>query len=190
MNDFPHYSSTVVWSPRDVAYIALCPEFPDLSAFGDSPQEALAELKVVLELAVETHREEGWPLPQPRFVAEHSGQFRARLPRSLHSQLTSRAEAEGVSLNTLVVHLLSTALGRAEALDQAGRSIRAVLAQLHSSLAGLIGTRPRIVSGTTTSHVPLRPQDPLLRHLYQEAGTLPQESSTEQTATPVERESA
>ena len=38
---------------------------------------------------------------------EHSGKFNVRLPKSLHAALASEAEAEGVSLNHLVVAKLA-----------------------------------------------------------------------------------
>ena len=41
-----------------------------------------------------------------------SGQFRLRLPRSLHAELTAEAEREGVTLNALCVAKLSTPLDR------------------------------------------------------------------------------
>lgn len=57
------HSYNVFWSDRDGGYIALSPEFPRLSAFGDSPEAALAELRGLLEDAVEVFKSEGWPLP-------------------------------------------------------------------------------------------------------------------------------
>ena len=42
--------------------------------------------------------------PQRR---EYSGRFNVRLPKSLHAALASEAEAEGVSLNQLVVAKLA-----------------------------------------------------------------------------------
>ncbi len=67
-----NYSFNISWSEDDTAYIAICPEFPRLSAFGDTPEQALAEMKVVLRLAIESYEEEGWPLPKPRVYAEMS----------------------------------------------------------------------------------------------------------------------
>ena len=55
--------------------------------------------------------EEGWELPEPRTIRRYSGQFRVRLPESLHGWLVEAAEAEGVSLNTFVVAKLSEARG-------------------------------------------------------------------------------
>jgi antitoxin HicB len=89
----------------------LCTEFPHLSAFGTTAADALAELEVALEGAIEVHVEEGWPIPTPIGLPEPvglpSGRFVARLPRSLHAQLVASAQRDGVSLNTLVVSLLS-----------------------------------------------------------------------------------
>ncbi len=39
---------------------------------------------------------------------EYSGQFRLRLPKSLHAELAAEAVKQGVSLNGYVVYLLST----------------------------------------------------------------------------------
>src|SRR5258708_401702 len=49
-------------------------------------------------------------LPEPPVGAqrrEYSGKFNVRLPKSLHAALVSEAEAEGVSLNQLVVAKLA-----------------------------------------------------------------------------------
>ncbi len=111
------YSCSVQWSERDEAFIAICPELAGVSAFGDTPEEALRELGTVIELTLETYEEKGWPLPEPSVLRspEYSGQFRARLPRSLHQQLAVRAEAEGVSQNTLVVAYIAAGLNQARA---------------------------------------------------------------------------
>lgn len=110
-----HYSYAVRWSDEDQAFIALCPEFPGLSAFGESAAEALEQIEVAVGLAVETHQAEGWPLPQVQAVSQYSGQFRLRMPRSLHAELAARAEAEGVSLNALAVAYIARGLGTASA---------------------------------------------------------------------------
>lgn len=112
-----HYGYSVRWSDEDEAFIALCPEFPGLSAFGESAAQALEQVQVAVELAVETHRAEGWPLPEPQAISRYSGQFRLRLPRSLHAELAARAEAEGVSLNALAVAYIARGLGTDSAAE-------------------------------------------------------------------------
>ncbi|HET7234613.1 MAG TPA: toxin-antitoxin system HicB family antitoxin [Longimicrobium sp.] len=112
-----HYSYSVRWSPEDEAFIALCPEFAGLSAFGESAAEALEQIQVAVDLAVETHQAEGWPLPEVQAVSQYSGQFRLRMPRSLHGELAARAEAEGVSLNSLAVAYIARGLGTASGAE-------------------------------------------------------------------------
>jgi predicted RNase H-like HicB family nuclease len=107
----PNYSMRLAWSPEDGVYVASCPELGDLSAHGVTPTEAATELSMALELAIGTYGEEGWELPEPQTIRRYSGQFRVRLPESLHGWLVEAAEAEGASLNTFVVAKLSEARG-------------------------------------------------------------------------------
>jgi antitoxin HicB len=55
----------------------------------------------------------GDKVPKPGRSA--SGQWRQRVPKSLHSRLVMRAEQEGVSLNTLVTAMIAEGLGRRKA---------------------------------------------------------------------------
>lgn len=112
------YSCNVIWSSEDDAYIATCPEFPGVSAFGDTVEVAVAELQTVLEATIETYQQEGWSLPEPRCLTQHSGKLLVRMPRSLHREIALCAEEEGVSLNMLIVALLSEALARRQSVSQ------------------------------------------------------------------------
>lgn len=112
---------------NDEGFVAVCPAFPSLSAYGETREEAVHELQVVLEGAVATYQEEGWPLPDPDEPRERSlpsGEFRVRLPRTLHRRLAQRAEEEGVSQNALVVAYVADGLGREDML----RLVRQALA--------------------------------------------------------------
>jgi antitoxin HicB len=57
-------------------------------------------------------RKHGDPIPKPRSPASSSGQFRVRMPKSLHARLVAQAEREGVSLNMLVVAAAAQTLGQ------------------------------------------------------------------------------
>ena len=100
------YSGNVFWSDEDKGYIALSPEFPGLSAFGKTPEQAMAEARVALQLFIDAFLEKGEALPEPQIAEVYSGQTRLRLPKSLHRQAAQLAESEGVSLN----HLLADAV--------------------------------------------------------------------------------
>jgi predicted RNase H-like HicB family nuclease len=97
------YSFNIIWSDEDGEYVATCPAFPGLSALGETEEEALAEAKVALGLFIKTAEERAIPLPEPEAIQKYSGQFRVRLPKSLHSQAVRLAALDDVSLNQYVV---------------------------------------------------------------------------------------
>jgi len=121
------YSIRIVWSDKDGGYIATSPEFEDLSAFGATAEEAATQFESVVRVAIETYRKSGWALPEPLRVHEHSGQLRVRLPKSLHGRLADEAERDGVSLNTLIVTLLSQGAGEAAASRQIPQQLHDII---------------------------------------------------------------
>lgn len=109
-----HYSAQIFWSDEDEGYVASTPELEGVSAFGDTPEAALAELTVARGLWLEEFEASGRHAPAALSRHRYSGQFRLRVPRSLHAWLAARADVEGVSLNTLIVQILSEARGARE----------------------------------------------------------------------------
>ena len=51
---------------EDGDYLAHFAELPNISAFGQTPGEALTELKVAWELMKECYREDGEPIPKAK----------------------------------------------------------------------------------------------------------------------------
>ena len=90
-------------------YNAAIRELKGCMAFGETVAEAYAELQAVKQVWLGTALERGWRIPEPAALDErtYSGEFRVRLPSYLHRELARSAEAEGTSLNQLVVALLS-----------------------------------------------------------------------------------
>lgn len=63
------YALIVHRSDEDGMWIAEAPDLKPCAARGDTPEEAVSELRVTMELWLEVAREEGWPIPEPRFRA-------------------------------------------------------------------------------------------------------------------------
>jgi predicted RNase H-like HicB family nuclease len=63
----PHYAITVVWSDEDGGWVADAPDFKSCSAFGATPEQAVAELRVAIEGWLEVARANSLPIPEPRF---------------------------------------------------------------------------------------------------------------------------
>ena len=51
--------------------------------------------------------EEGLSIPEPDSIDDYSGQFKLRIPKTLHRQLALQSKREGVSMNQYCVYLLS-----------------------------------------------------------------------------------
>ncbi len=90
-------------------YLIEFADLPGCISDGETPEQALANGRDALESYFLTAREFGDAAPKP---AASSGQWRQRVPRSLHTRLSAQAKREGVSLNTLVTALIAEGLGR------------------------------------------------------------------------------
>lgn len=60
------YGVIIYWSADDGAFIAEAPELPGCAADGGTPQDALARIQIVAREWIETARELGRPVPEPR----------------------------------------------------------------------------------------------------------------------------
>ncbi|MBD0385059.1 MAG: type II toxin-antitoxin system HicB family antitoxin [Nostoc sp. C3-bin3] len=60
------YEVILYWSELDQAFIAEVPELPGCAADGDSYQEALQNVELVMQEWSETAKDLGRPVPQPR----------------------------------------------------------------------------------------------------------------------------
>ncbi len=60
------YEVIIYWSRDDAAFIAEVPELPGCAADGQTPEEALAEAQVVAWQWIETARELGRAVPEPK----------------------------------------------------------------------------------------------------------------------------
>lgn len=60
------YEIIIYWSEEDQAYIAEVPELPGCAADGPTYQKALAQAETVIDEWIETAKELGRPVPEPR----------------------------------------------------------------------------------------------------------------------------
>ncbi len=95
-------------------WAAIAPELPGCSACGDTPSEAMAELQDAIDSWIQVTREFGDYVPEPRQWAPnaYSGKLTVRLPKSLHRELAECASEQGVSINSLLVSIVSSGLAR------------------------------------------------------------------------------
>ena len=121
---FPFEAYSHVVNPIDAAngggLLFTMPDIPGVMADGATEMQAIADGREAFMTKVSAMVDLGQEVLAPVFNAQDftpasasaSGKVLARLPRSMHLQLTARAKTEGVSLNSLVLAFIAEGLGR------------------------------------------------------------------------------
>lgn len=94
----------------NAGWVAELPELPGCMSQGETPEEAIANVRDAMEGWLSVALDDGREIPKPRASLTHSGRFLLRVPRTLHAELAREAEHEGVSLNQFVVATLAGAV--------------------------------------------------------------------------------
>ena len=92
----PEYAFQVVWSTEDEAYLAVPYELPGCIADGKTPEEAIANLRVIIQEWIETAREEGRSIPEPMTAQRFEEIQRAneeQFRRSIQMQVAAAVES-------------------------------------------------------------------------------------------------
>ncbi len=64
------YHINIFFSEEDAGYIADVPDLRYCSAFGETPEKALAEVEVAMALWLDVARESGEQVPEPSYRPE------------------------------------------------------------------------------------------------------------------------
>jgi len=91
-------------------YLIEFPDLPGCMSDGETIDEAVKNGENAIQAWMEAAKQMNRPIPHPRKLENQSGKWVQRVPKSIHLRLTNKAKEEGVSLNTLVIMLLSEAL--------------------------------------------------------------------------------
>ena len=95
----PRFEMRPLSEEEGEGYLIEFPDFPGCIADGETPDEAMREGADALKSYRETLQQLGREIPQSGEV--YGGQWRQRVPESLHAALARRADREGGSLNML-----------------------------------------------------------------------------------------
>ena len=107
--DLP-YRIEVVEDKTEGGFTLHCPELQGCMTCADTIEEGFRMIEDAKRSWFAACLEDGVPIPEPSRLEEYSGQFKLRLPKSLHRLLAQRSSEEGVSMNQYCVYLLSKGL--------------------------------------------------------------------------------
>ncbi len=80
---------------------------PGCLSAGETIDEAVANAEDAKREWLAAAIEDGYPINEPDDIENYSGQFKIRIPKSLHKSLSVHAKEEGVSMNQYCMYLLS-----------------------------------------------------------------------------------
>ena len=95
-------------------FLISYPDFADCISDGATIDEAIANGKDALKATIAALKAKELAVPAANSGGVASGKFVARVPRTVHARLATRAKAEGVSLNSLLLTFIAEGLGRRE----------------------------------------------------------------------------
>ena len=101
------YRIEIVEDKEEGGFALSCPELKGCVTASLTVEEGIRLLEDAKKEWFSACFESGIAIPEPSRTEDYSGQFKLRIPKSLHQLLAQRSSEEGVSMNQYCVYLLS-----------------------------------------------------------------------------------
>lgn len=88
-------------------FVVSFPDLPGCLSVGDTVEEAYKNAVEAKQAWLEAAIEEGVTISEPDNIEDYSGQFKLRIPKSLHKSLAEHSKREGISMNQYCLYLLT-----------------------------------------------------------------------------------
>lgn len=102
-----NYKVQVVKDEAEGGYVLSIPDLKGCLTSSNDIGSGMMRLEDAKKEWIKAAMEEGYEVPEPDSAENYSGQFKLRIPRSLHKELAERSRREGVSMNQYCLYLLS-----------------------------------------------------------------------------------
>mgnify|MGYP000990054242 CR=1 FL=1 len=102
-----NYKIEIVRDEVEGGYVLSIPDLKGCLTCADKLDQGMAMLEDAKKQWLIAALESGYEIPVPNELGEYSGQFKLRLPKSLHKELTEKSKQEGISMNQYCLYLLS-----------------------------------------------------------------------------------
>lgn len=102
------YRMEIIEDKDEGGFVVSFPDLPGCITCGETIESAISNAQDAKKAWLEAAIEEGYPISLPsESSSNYSGQFKLRMPRSLHKSLVENARREGISMNQYCIYLLS-----------------------------------------------------------------------------------
>ena len=109
LNDYMEmsYRMEIVEDKVEGGFVVSYPDLPGCITCGETVEAAVTNALDAKKAWIEAALEAGIQIQEPESLEGYSGQFKLRIPRSLHRLLAEHSKREGISMNQYCVYLLS-----------------------------------------------------------------------------------
>lgn len=101
------YRLELIPDPAEGGYVASYPDLPGCLTVGETVEKAVKNAEDAKRAWLAAALEDGIEIAEPTDAGSYSGQFKLRIPKSLHRSLAEHSKAEGISMNQYCIYLLS-----------------------------------------------------------------------------------
>ncbi len=101
------YRMEIIPDTDEGGYAVRYPELSGCMTCGNTLNEAVRNAEDAKREWLTAAIEDGVAIPEPAHEDEYSGQFKLRIPKSLHKSLAEHSKAEGISMNQYCLYLLT-----------------------------------------------------------------------------------
>jgi len=101
------YRMEIVEDKNEGGFVVSYPDLPGCITCGETVESAVANALDAKRVWIEAALEDEIKIYDPDNLDDYSGQFKLRIPRSLHRLLAEHSKREGISMNQYCVYLLS-----------------------------------------------------------------------------------
>jgi len=102
-----NYKIEIVKDEAEGGYVLLIPDLKGCLTCADKLDIGIEMLEDAKKQWLIAAMESGYEIPEPNVLEDYSGQFKLRLPKSLHKELAEKSKYEGISMNQYCLYLLS-----------------------------------------------------------------------------------
>ena len=102
-----NYRVEVIEDKEEGGYAFSCPELHGCITCADTLEQGFKMIEDAKKSWFNACIEDGIQIPEPSRLDDYSGQFKLRMPKSLHKALAERSRQEGISMNQYCLYLLS-----------------------------------------------------------------------------------
>lgn len=101
------YRMEIVQDIEEGGFVVSFPDLPGCLTVGDTIEDAITNANDAKRAWLEAAIESGVAIQEPDSLEDYSGQFKLRIPKSLHKSLAEHSKREGISMNQYCVYLLT-----------------------------------------------------------------------------------